>query len=109
VKRFYSRTNKNRFTFQITKHEGRERKLRKIRRQQAATDKKNSAAQVPSTMGSSTKRKGKPVSLDFTDSDPMPYTDPTVHYHMSQSVRYYENITKWLGDNVDDPATEVCH
>jgi hypothetical protein len=26
---------------------------------------------------------------------------------MSKSTRYFENLTKWLGDNADDPATKV--
>jgi hypothetical protein len=51
----------------------------------------------------------KPVSLRFEDSDPLPYTDPAAHYHMSLSTRYFENITTWLGDNAGDPAFHVCH
>jgi hypothetical protein len=77
--------------FQCTRLERRERVLRRI---------KNKNLSKP-------KDKKKNVSLEFTDSDPLPFTSPRVHYHMSESKRYFKNLTEWLGDNTDDPSTKV--
>jgi hypothetical protein len=97
VKRFFSRTNKVAFSWQITKHECRERILQKIRHRKSA---EQEASQSSASNGL--------AYLNFEDSDPLPYTDPTVHYHISNSVRYYENFAKWLGNHQEDPAFRVC-
>lgn len=47
------------------------------------------------------------LSLAFSDSDPLPFTSPKVHYHISESKRFKENIAEWLGLNAEDPAIKV--
>src|SRR5271170_5443614 len=91
VKRFYSRTNKMHFTQQITKHEQRERILNDVHIHDQAAQRK--ATDNPLT-----------AVLDFHDEDPLPYTSPSSHYHISESTRYPLNITAWLSTHKDDPA-----
>jgi hypothetical protein len=51
-------------------------------------------------------RKANP-SLAFSDSDPLPFTSPKIHHHISESKRFKENISEWLGLNAEDPAVKV--
>lgn len=46
-------------------------------------------------------------SLAFTDNEPLPFTAPKVHHHISESKRFYVDLTRWLGDNAGDPAIKV--
>ena len=48
------------------------------------------------------------VSLQFTDNEPLPYTSPRVHHHISDSQRYHNDITRFLTKNRNDPALKVC-
>jgi hypothetical protein len=93
IKRFFARTNKNNHPHQIAKHERRERRLHSMKLQGAA-----------GIDGKQQTRQSKSLPLD---QDPLPYTDPAAHYHISPSTRHFVNITNWLGDNVDDPALQV--
>jgi hypothetical protein len=43
----------------------------------------------------------------FGESDPLPYTMPRAHYHISETTRHAENITAWLARNQGDCATIV--
>jgi hypothetical protein len=84
------------FEQQIAKHQRRERILQKIhlRTQEAAKAKAN----APPT-----------AAIRFEESDPLPYTSPAVHHHMSNSTRHAENITAWLAKNRNDQATEASN
>jgi hypothetical protein len=95
VKKFFSRTNKKEYQRQIAKHKQRERRLRQMRTDNQPTH-KHSASSA-----------GSAPALLFHELDPLPFTDPTVHYHMSQSQRHYIDITSWLADNKQDPALKV--
>lgn len=115
VKRFYSRTNKFKFTRQISKHERRERILHKIRSQkrkgktvlrQGVQLVNRSNSTPPSHLNYVEPRPTAAVS--FQESDPLPYTPPTAHHHISDSTRHYENIAAWLSTNQGDPALQVC-
>jgi hypothetical protein len=104
---------------QITQLERREAALQKISRH------KKEAAHIPPIEAipedaepvepASKKRKrknGKPrqktlPTLDFAESESLPYTPPEFHYHISQSRNYHFNITQWLGENQGDPAIKV--
>jgi hypothetical protein len=46
-------------------------------------------------------------ALRFEDSEPLPYSDPECHYHISTSTRYHVNIYKWLAQHESDPALNV--
>ncbi|THH16591.1 hypothetical protein EUX98_g9280 [Antrodiella citrinella] len=45
-------------------------------------------------------------ALNFTDSDPLPYTSPDQHHHMSLANRFHVNLYAWLRETEDDPATK---
>lgn len=100
VKRFYARTNKLQFERQIARHQLRERVLRKIHLRSEAVKANGQAA-------SSSDNKPKAATVPFEGSDPLPYTMPTAHYHVSEATRHPENITAWLATNQGDPATKV--
>jgi hypothetical protein len=87
VKRFYARTSKAGFTQQIAKHQRRERVLYNI-----------SKSSMP---------KSQTAAVNFQESDPLPFTPPTAHHHISNSNRYYNNLTAWLGSYSGDPALIV--
>lgn len=46
-------------------------------------------------------------SLSFLDAEEMPAGSPEQHYQMSNSTRFPLILSKWLGENEDDPALEV--
>ncbi|KAG2342173.1 hypothetical protein BDR05DRAFT_976596 [Suillus weaverae] len=48
-------------------------------------------------------------ALHFEDSEPLPYSDPHSHYHISTSTRYHVNIYKWLRQHESDPTLNVNH
>lgn len=103
---------------QITQLERREAALLKISRQEA------DAAHIPpveaipedpnaATTSKKRKRKAgkqrerKQPTLDFAESESLPYTPPEFHYHISHSRNYYHNLSEWLGENKGDPAIKV--
>ncbi|KAJ7443801.1 hypothetical protein FB451DRAFT_1568533 [Mycena latifolia] len=43
-------------------------------------------------------------TLDFAESESLPYTPPEFHYHISQSRNHHFNLTFWLSENRGDPA-----
>ncbi|KAF7359835.1 hypothetical protein MVEN_00708900 [Mycena venus] len=114
VKRYYARTNKNNAVGQITQLERRETALLKISRQQ------KEAAHIPpieaipedaAASASSKKRKRKAPqktlpTLDFADSESLPFTPPEFHYHISQYRKFHFNLTHWLGEHHEDPAVK---
>ena len=101
VKGFYPRTSKNKFQKQIANHQQRQRILRKIRlRTQSLLKGKQSASELK-------RPRYKTAALDFEDEDPLPYTSPTAHHHISETTRHAKNITAWLTEHQGDPATMV--
>src|ERR1700722_1526279 len=104
VKKFFGRTNKNKFQRQITKQERRERLLHTIRNRNQES---HLAPEGPSPRPLALLTTASRPSLTFQESDPLPYTDPSTHYHISQSPKHHENIASWLGRNAGDPAIKV--
>ncbi|KAJ7707073.1 hypothetical protein B0H16DRAFT_1345505, partial [Mycena metata] len=114
VKAFYQRTNKNDAVGQITQLERREAALQKLTRQ------KNEAARIPPIAtveepapetsgqkrkrGSQTPAKEILPTVDFVESESLPYTPPEVHFHISMSRNFHCNIPMWLNDHAGDPA-----
>ena len=47
------------------------------------------------------------AAVNFHESEPLPFTSPTTHYHISDSTRHHENVTAWLAKNSGDPALKV--
>lgn len=109
VKRFYARTNKLRqFTRQITKHQRRERILHNIKLRYQQTKASATATNPPNTYPPPTPEVNKKTAaVPFEESESLPGTIPSVHYHMPESTKFYENITKFLTENANDAATEV--
>jgi len=88
VKRFYRGTNKVGFTRQIA---------RKQRRQRVIYNLSTSTAPENNLT----------AAVGFRESDLLPYTPPTVHHHISNSSRYYNDLAAWLGTHSGDPALIV--
>jgi hypothetical protein len=89
AKRLYGRTNKNRAIKQITIHERRETRLLRARR----------AAQARTGTHSH--------HVSFSDNDPLPYTDPAMHHHISDSRRYGQDAFSFSRKFPTDPAVKV--
>ncbi|KAK7006473.1 hypothetical protein R3P38DRAFT_3602728, partial [Favolaschia claudopus] len=56
----------------------------------------------------SSKAPGKKVlpTLDFADSESLPYTPPEEHFHISLCRNFHCNIPTWLAQHVGDPAVK---
>lgn len=116
VKKYYARTNKNDAVGQITQLERREAALLKIARQQQDEINIPPIASVEQPAPRPPKkrkrsgiepRKRTTLTLDFAESESLPYTPPEAHYHVSQSRNYHINIVRWLAENLGDPAIKV--
>jgi hypothetical protein len=94
VKRFYARTNKNKYARQCARIERRQRILRNQWKKAAKGKEKE------------VNDEGRP-SLGFKDAETLPFTSPREHHHISESNRYREVIPRWLGTLTQDPATRV--
>ncbi|KAJ7101024.1 hypothetical protein C8R43DRAFT_1048129 [Mycena crocata] len=110
VKVFWARTNKNDAVEQISKLERRDTVLRKMARQQQDAVNIPPVAAIPEDTQTTVSKKRKRTkqttlpTLDFAESESLPYTPPEFHYHISQSRNYHFNLTLWLSENVGDPA-----
>ncbi|TCD66065.1 hypothetical protein EIP91_001873 [Steccherinum ochraceum] len=132
VKRFYARTNRNKYVRQIAQQQRREEILRKIIRRQKARRAQVETAQpqddlslatadspanraVPAAAtstpptpspSSAAAQKNISPSLGFADADPLPYTAPKDKYHVSHATKFHQNIWSWLQQTSGDPATK---
>ncbi|KAH9848646.1 hypothetical protein C2E23DRAFT_785618 [Lenzites betulinus] len=120
VKRFYVRTNRNRFAYQIAQHMRRSEKLRIIKLRVDAMRAHRSAASASIAYEASTVEVLKvftsgpsspgpaldPTSrADATAPEKLPYTtDPLSRYHISDSQRKHDDITALVSSNPTDPA-----
>jgi hypothetical protein len=98
VKRFYGRTNKQRFVGQIAKHQRRERLLQRIK--QRLADKKSSEAGLPVEQPGMGQR-------GYQDTDELSYTNPEAHYHISASEKDFENVASLLSKNKHERPLQV--
>lgn len=48
-----------------------------------------------------------PFHMPFEASEPLAYSDPTSHYHISNGTRYHLNLPRWLIKHANDPALDV--
>ena len=99
------------FVTQIAKHLRRERVLRKILQRVDNSEKQSPPSfsggtsdippdhHVPANMGQ--------PSVPFEQSDPLPFTPPEVHHHISNTQQSYENIPRWLDLHDGDLALIV--
>lgn len=92
VKRIYGRTNKNSAIKQMTKHERRETRL--LRAQRAAGTEHS---------------KSHPHHVEFLEDDALPYTDVSMHHHISDSKKHGQDLFSLSRLFPDDPATKVSN
>ncbi|KAK2467956.1 hypothetical protein APHAL10511_000251 [Amanita phalloides] len=92
VKRHYKRASKCNFTHGIAKQNQRERMLRKIRERQMMREVANDNIESQNP------------SLPPDDDEPLPFTAPEVHHHMSLDTKHKVNLTVWLRRNRHDVA-----
>jgi hypothetical protein len=113
-----AQTNKNNVVAQITQLERCEATLLKISRQEAGAahiPPIEAILEEPTVTSPSKKRKRKAgkqheknqPTLDFAESESLPYTPPEFHYHISHSRNYHYNLSEWLRKNQGDPAIKV--
>jgi hypothetical protein len=43
----------------------------------------------------------------FSDNDSLPYADPEMHHHISDSRRHYQDAFSFVKESPNDPATKV--
>ncbi|KAG6809229.1 hypothetical protein H0H92_001089 [Tricholoma furcatifolium] len=89
IKRFFSRTNKNRFEKQIGRHERCHARLRAIH---------SRASQTADT-----------ISPDILNADLLPFTDPRNHHHISESKATPLNLFKWIQRLQNDAAVDQLY
>jgi hypothetical protein len=92
VKRLYGRTNKNFAIKQMTKHERRETRILRARRAINAKAAQSHAHHV-----------------GFSENDPLPYTDPSLHHHISESKKHGQDLFSFQKQFPNDPATKVIN
>ncbi|TBU39561.1 hypothetical protein BD309DRAFT_1003667 [Dichomitus squalens] len=104
VKQFYRRTNKNRtFGRQIALEVRRAHIVNKITQLQSDTVTTRHKRRKPkATQGA----RGKRMHLRFQDSQPLPHTQPDLHFHISTDKRYPIKLDDFLHENDGDPACE---
>ena len=98
VKRFYGKTNKQRFVGQIAKHQRRERLLQRIK--QRLAEKMLSEAGLPAEQLGMGQR-------GYQDTGELSYTNPEAHYHISASEKDFENVTSLLSKNKNERPLQV--
>ena len=94
VKRFYSRTNKNKAARQIARQQRREEAMRKRKER------------IYKTL----KRKNSPASVTAEESktlEALNYTPPDYHHHISHSPNFPCIFPQWLQSKENDPAMKV--
>jgi hypothetical protein len=45
--------------------------------------------------------------VDFSENDPLPYSEPDLHHHISDNRRHYQDAFSFEKENPADPATKV--
>ncbi|KAL6307514.1 hypothetical protein BKA93DRAFT_727333, partial [Sparassis latifolia] len=100
VKRFYARTNKRKHVFQIAKHQQKEILDQEAQCQLDRTQDAMDFDDDPEEPLDDTR-------LDFADEEPLLRTSPKVHYHMSKSQHFCEDITSFVIRNKGDPAFKM--
>lgn len=108
VKKYYARTNKNCATRQITRLERREHVLLHRMRSTISQEKQRDF----STERAGSKRRKVKVkaspTMDFVQSESLPYTPPEYHHHISTSRNFPVHIQNLLDSTTDnDPAIKV--
>jgi hypothetical protein len=104
-KELFRRTNKYHFHKQFAVHNTRIRFINAhthlSSRSPAIIKKKKKRSRAVS------RKSGKPLTLGFDASEPLPYTKPGDRYHISDSVKFPVLIHTWLKENEGDVALNV--
>ena len=105
MKKFYPRTSKAHYTSGIAKQQQCKKILFRMFEAEAALKSKQ-MGKTPVGQSWTTRPADSP-SLQFDESEPLPYSDPKDHYHIGTTTRYFVHIGRWLGGHSDDPALAV--
>lgn len=108
VKRYYARTNKNGAVRQITRLERREHVLlHRIRLKNSQETQTNFSTEKAGSKRRKVKVKTTP-SMDFAESESLPYTPPEYHHHISTSRNFPIHVQSFIDATTnDDPAIKV--
>jgi hypothetical protein len=109
VKRFYPRVSKAKFTSGIAKQERRERILFKMARAEHDDSKLKKGKSTAALKHTTTADQDALLHIPFEASEPLAYSDPTSHHHISNGTRYHLNLPWWLQKHGNDPALDVSH
>ncbi|KAG2348745.1 hypothetical protein BDR05DRAFT_980136 [Suillus weaverae] len=106
VKRFYPRVSKAKFTSGIAKQERRERILFKMAQAEHNDSKLEKGKSTTVRKPGHTTTAGEDASfhIPFEAAEPLAYSDPMSHYHISNGTRYHLNLPQWLIKHANDPA-----
>ena len=102
-KQFYPRVRKGDHVRGIARHVYRERTL--FQAQQAL--KKKPIDENPSR--SKEDGDSNTLNIPLSETELLGPTPPEVHHHILKDVRHKVDVLKWVADNRDDPALEVCN
>ncbi|KJA19627.1 hypothetical protein HYPSUDRAFT_143405, partial [Hypholoma sublateritium FD-334 SS-4] len=102
VKRYYARTNKNGAVRQITRLERREHVLlHRIRLKNSQEKQTNFSIEKAGSKRRKVKVKTTP-SMDFAESESLPYTPPEYHHHISTSRNFPIHVQSFINATTDD-------
>jgi hypothetical protein len=108
LKKVYGRTNKKDFQGQLTTYEGRFRVVRACLGQRLKRKRIYKKASLKRKRTRSVHRKGSaPATLPHNADEPLPYSKPREHFHISEQTRYPVKISQFLEKNDNDVATHV--
>lgn len=114
IKMVYFRVNKNNHTWGLAVQESRERHLHKIAQLEAemkalAERSKSQKSHLKSKNAKKPRRLGAPRSsaLGYAIDDPLSYSSPSQHHHISESEGSYHDLIKYATSDPDDMAFEV--
>lgn len=125
VKRFFAHTNKNRFTWQITKQERRQHILRNASNRfqylkthieepchhEIAIPMLTTNSKLNSYSSSTRTQLHKSPSLfptvPFEMEEIVPLSSPKEHHFISETRKFPLTLIPWLSENADDPALKV--
>lgn len=94
-KKHYGRSKKQNHAVEIAIQQAREREVRKIRRR------------VLHLKSQKSHKRTKAQPTQFVVNDPLPYSIPSHHHHISEGDRDFEEVIDFVANRSEDPAVQV--
>ncbi|KAI0633696.1 hypothetical protein C8Q77DRAFT_1157868 [Trametes polyzona] len=106
AKRFYTRTNKVNFQYQIAQLACRSEKLKMIRTRVDAATAARKARTTNVSTASTTQETSEDEAPTSAVTPPVAGSSisPTRRYHIAKSLRVHDEVTSWLREQAKDPA-----